>query len=807
MISGTAYVTDAATNHGVNTPVESYSDFGNDSKGRATYWKMEIKACEKEMEKWRERATRVVNRYRDTRIEQGVTINVKKYNMLWSIINTTMPAVYGRPPTPIVMRRFTDPDQVARVAALILERGLDFQLCFQSDFHPAIKNALQDRLLPGMGCAWVRYQKSQESPTGTLDNDYYARLAGNVAAVDFVYWEDFGFVPSRTWEEVPAVWRTIYMTRDELVARFGDKIGNAVPLDYVPARHPNASQSTIETDEPKHTVFKQAKIYEIWDKRTSTVCWVSLQWSDLLDEKADPMRFPGFFPCPKPLFATNTTGNLVPVPDYVMYQDQADEIDTLTQRLQMLVKALKVVGVYDQGQEGIQRMFTEGVDNQLIPVDTWAAFAEKGGIKGTMDLLPLDTIIEVVDRLFNVRQQLIQDIYQITGLSDIIRGASNPNETLGAQKIKAQFASVRLDALKQDLARFVTDILRLMAHVMVEFFDDKTLVQQSAIMQSPDGQKAIKDAQAAMAKRMQMQQQPPPMAPQAPPAPGGMLPQPAPLGNVVPMNPGMPMPVAEPPPPMGIVAQALQLLRQGRLADYRIEIDSDTLVQPDLETERAARNEFITGITQFLQQALPAVEGNPQFLPIAQSLLMFGIRGFRVGRDIEGVIEAAFDDMRNNPPPPKPDPKAQALQAQAQNDQMKIQGDLAAKNQELQMEMQKMNAEIVADREKRQTELESLREKTMAEVQAILIKAGVQAQVTRDAAAQKATIASAQMQGDIVQGAQEMAQADAQHQQDMAQSAQTHQMSLQQAAETNANEADKAHEQGESSAERKAEGE
>jgi hypothetical protein len=798
----TAYVTDAATNHGVNTPVESYADFGNDSKGRCTYWKMEVKACEKEMEKWRERATRVVNRYRDTRAEQGISINVKKYNMLWSIINTTMPAVYGRPPQPIVMRRFTDPDQVARVAALILERSLDFQLCFQSDFHPAIKNALQDRLLPGMGCAWVRYQKAQDSPTGTLDNDYYAKLAGNIAAVDFVYWEDFGFVPSRTWEEVPALWRIIYMTRDELKARF-PKVGDQIPLDYVPARHPNASNSTVETDEPKHLVFKQAKIYEIWDKRTSKVCWISLQWSDLLDEKDDPTKFPGFFPCPKPLFATNTTGNLVPVPDYVMYQDQADEIDTLTQRLQMLVKALKVVGVYDQGQEGIQRMFTEGVDNQLIPVDTWAAFAEKGGIKGTMDLLPLDTIIETVTQLFNVRQQLIQDIYQITGLSDIIRGASNPNETLGAQKIKAQFASVRLDALKQDLARFVTDILRLMAHVMVEFFDDQTLVQQSAIMQSPDGQKAIKDAQAAMAARMQ-QQQAPPMAPPGPPPQGGMLPAPP---NVVPMNPGVPPPPMQPPAPMGIVGQALQLLRQGRLADYRIEIASDTLVQPDLDTERAARNEFITGITQFLQATIPAVEGNPQFMPIAEALLMFGIRGFRVGRDIEGVIEAAFDDMKANPPPPKQDPKMMAIQAKAQSDQQAQQSDLQMKNAEMQMEMQKMQNQMALQTQKVQGELEAFREKTMAEVQAILIQAQVKAQVARDAAAQKAVQQSAQMQGDIVQGAQEMAQADAQHQQDMQQSQQAHQMSLQQAKETNANEADAAHEQRESAAERKAEGE
>jgi hypothetical protein len=778
------------------TTAETYADFGEDSKGRCAYWKAEIHACDKEMEKWRERAAKVVKRYRDEREgDSGLGTAQKKYNLLWSIINTMMPAVYGRPPAPIVMRRYTDPDQVARVASLILERVLAFQLSAQSDFHPTVRHALQDRLLPGMGCAWVRYQKAQNSPTGTVDNDYYARLSGNVAAVDFVYWEDFGFIPSRTWEEVPAVWRIVYMTRDELEARF-PKVKD-IPLDYTPARHPDA-RGNVETDEPKHNVFKQAKVYEIWDKRSSKVCWVHMAMETLLDEKPDPMGFPGFFPCPRPLFATNTTGNLVPVPDYCMYQDQAGEIDNLTQRLDMLTKALKVVGVRDASEDGLARLLTEGAENELIPVDTWAAFAEKGGLKGVMDFLPIEQVILVVEKLFNIRQQLIQDIYQITGISDIVRGASNPNETLGAQKIKQQFASMRLDAVQQDLARFVGEIVQLMGHVAITFFDDQTLIEQSAIMHSPDGQKAIKDAQAAMAAR----QAPPPMMPptgspgEPPPAPmgtppvsaqppamppmggGGMLP-----ANVVPFAPPAAPAGPLPPPPLpssqGVVMQALQLLRNGKMIDYRIEVTADTLVEPDLEQERAARNEFLTGVTQFLQQAIPAVQGNPQFMPIAQALLMFGIRGFRVGRDIEGIIEAAFEDMKANPPPKQPDPKTEALKAKAASDQQKVQmegqarqaeiaAEAQARSQELGMEMQKMQAEMANDRAKVQMEMEAFREKTMAEVQAILIKAQVQAQAARDKAAQDATIASAQMQGDIVQGAQEMAHADAAHEQDMA---------------------------------------
>lgn len=790
-----AFVTDASSEQGMASSAETYKDFGGGSTGKCAYWKAEIKACDKEMATWREQSTRVVNRYRDDRKSSGMGLNDRKYNMLWSIIRTTMPAVYGKPPSPIVMRRFTDPDQVARVAAMILERALDFQICFQSDFHHAIKNALEDRLLPGMGCAWVRYQKAQTSPTGTIDNDYYARLAGNVAAVDYVYWEDFGFVPSRTWEEVPAVWRIVYMTRDQLVERF-PKTGEEVPLDYVPARHPNATSSTAETDEPKHHVFQQAKIYEIWDKRSSTVCWMSMAWGDLLDEKRDPINFPGFFPCPKPLFATNTTGNLVPVPDYVMYQDQAYEIDNLTQRLNMLVKACKVVGIYNSDSQGIPRMLTEGVDNQLIPVDTWAAHAESGGIKGNMELLPLEVISDTITKLFEVRQQLIQDIYQITGLSDIIRGASNPNETLGAQKLKAQFASVRLDALKMELARFVTDILRLMGHVMVEFFDDQTLLEQSSIMQSPDGQKAVKEAQAAMVRN-----QPPPMPPmQAPPpaggAPGGMLPPPG--GTVLPFPPGgagggMPPPMQPPAPPMpptqqNVIEQALKLLKQGKLADYRIEVAADTLIEPDLDAERDARNQFITGVTQFMQQAMPAVQQNPQMLPIVKTLMLFGIRGFRNARSVEGVLEAAFDEMQANPAPPPPDPKAEALkmkgqldQQKAQMDQQAAQADVAMKQQSMQMEMQKMQAELANERERNQMEMQALREKTQADVEAILIKANVQAEVARNKAAADAQAQAVAVQGDVQARAQEMALKGAEHEQSLEQQAESHDASLEQA--------------------------
>ena len=46
---------------------------------------------------------------------------------------------------------------------------------------------------------------------------------------DYVHYRDFGHSVARTWEEVTRVWRKVYLRRAELVERFGEEIGNAIP--------------------------------------------------------------------------------------------------------------------------------------------------------------------------------------------------------------------------------------------------------------------------------------------------------------------------------------------------------------------------------------------------------------------------------------------------------------------------------------------------------------------------------------------------------------------------------------------------
>ena len=114
-----------------------------------------------------------------------------------------------------------------------------------------------------------------------------------------------------------------------------------------------------------------------------------------------------------------------------------------------------MVGVYaGEANRELQMVFSPGNENKLIPIDTFDLWKEKGGVRGLIEWVPVDMVIQVLKGCYEARSQVLNDIYQITGLSDIIRGESNPNETATAQRLKGQWGSLRVRDRQRDLQRF-----------------------------------------------------------------------------------------------------------------------------------------------------------------------------------------------------------------------------------------------------------------------------------------------------------------------------------------------------------------
>jgi len=632
------------------------------------YWHDQIETAIKVFDKWEKRGLKVVKRYRDER--DAIEMPRMKFNILWSNIQVLFPALYGRQAKPEVSRRYMDQDPVGRLASTMLERVMEYETTQFGDFDSAMSGAVQDRLLPGRGTAWIRYEpvivndrpevegemERDESQVYNTVEDPTERIDAAHSPIDYVYWSDFLHSPARTWDEVWWVARAVYMTKEEGVERFGDIFKN------VSLTSQNTDMDGKNPLTAKMTYDKKAMVYEIWNKRTGKVCWIAKGYPQALDERDDPLELDEFFPCPKPLMATTTTGTMIPVPDYCEYEDQAQELDNLTQRIYLLTKACKAVGVFNAEFKELARMFSEGVDNKLFPVTGWAAMSEKGGLKGAIDMMDTSQIIVTLRELYAAREQVKQSIYEIMGISDILRGSSKAQETLGAQQLKANFGSLRLRSAQGDVARFATDIFKLKAQVICKFYPPDLIVEMSGVMNTPDGQ----DPQRLQA--------------------------------------------------------ALQMLSDSTIRDFHIAVEADSLAQIDEQAEKQGAQEAIQAIGLFLREAIPMISQAPETLPMASEMLLFLVRRFRAGRGLESAVERAMkalqdkaDQAKQQPAGPPPEMlKLQAeqqaeqmrMQAQAQSEQMKMQADAQLAQAQAQLDMQMHQAKVQADMQLQQMKAE-----------------------------------------------------------------------------------------------------
>jgi len=636
------------------------------------YWTDELRRYKENYRKFSEQGRKIVNRFRDSRKDSAYSD--ARFNILWSNIKTLKPAVYSRPPKVEVSRRFKDRNDIARVASMILERVIDYELVQYPDYNSAVSNSVDDRLLIGRGVSWIRYEpkiETVEEPQISDDvenepSEDYAQnanedngLAGEApeplervtderTPVDYVFWEDFAHLPARTWEEVTWVARRVYMSQEEGVERFGD-VFKEVPLTHSP---------DLEDDQKATTQsLKKAPVWEIWCKPSKKVYWIADHYDEILDEKDDPLELETFFPCPKPIFATVTTDSLIPVADFKMYQDQADEIDDITGRIQHLTRALKVMGIYAADEPALARLMKEGNDAVMIPVENWPAFAEKGGLQNAVQFMPLADVVNSLTSLYRARDACKQIIYETTGISDILRGASVASETATAQQIKSQFASIRLNDMKDDVARFARDLLRMKAEVICSKYQPEIILQVSGIANTPDGQ-----------------------------------------------NPE-------------VVAAAIALLKNESARNFQIDIETDTLVQLDEQADKQSRVQFLQAASGFMQTAMTVSQAAPDAMPLMMNMMLFGIRGFKAGRELEGQFEQTIAAMEQKAKerqaqPPQPNPEQIKAQAEAQ----RAQADMQIEQAKLQFEQQKIAQDAQLTQWKAQLEAETKKE--IAQLQA-----------------------------------------------------------------------------------------
>jgi len=568
-----------------------------------------------------------------------------RWNLFSANVQTQESLLYGKTPSVSVERRFTDAnDDLARVGGELLERLLNTDIERDSDsFQAATGYALKDLHLAGLGVIKLRYSadiKEREVPP-KLDSNGKELAKGfredvrenEDVETDYIYWKDNLWSPARTFNEIRWWAFRAEMTRKQLKKRF-PKYAKDIPLNS------KREARGTELDANKTDPWARADIWEIWCKEDRKRYYFVEGYTKILEATEDPYGLSGFWPFPQPLVANLSTSKYIPTPDFVLAQDLYNELDSVSTRITRIERALKVAGVYDKtAGESVGRLVKEAGPNELIPIENWAQFAEKGGIDGAIDWFPLEDIVAALDKLRDYRAELIQAIFQITGYSDLLRGQQEENGTPGEAGVKIKFASVRLQAKQDGFANFVSQAQRIRAEMISKFFQPQTIFQRSN------------------AQYMQAEEQ--------------------------------------------LKIQALQFIKD-KLNIFRIVVKPENINLTDFAAQKAERAEVLQTMTGFIQAAAPMAQFLPGSIPFLLELMKWMMAGVKGGSTAEGIFDEAILSAKQglaqaaqNPQGGQVDPKLLAVQAHGQMDLQKIQA-------QTQSELVKINAETAAIKDRRE---------------------------------------------------------------------------------------------------------
>jgi hypothetical protein len=658
-------------------------------------WLDLIQDAGKAFESWHARCDRAKENYASLKRLSNES-GSKEMQLLYANIEVLKPTIYARPPVPVCKTRFSDRKPVNRTASEVIERCL--MVSFDAErIHDTMLHIRDDVTLFGRGVMWMRYKteggmaemvpNSKQDDQGA-DEDETEEGYGEAddffeyVCYDHVNRQDFLHEPVRTWSEVGWVARRSWLTREHGMRRFGDSWRE---IQYVEAENDTAEEYKVE---------KKAEVWELWHKGQETVVWVHKGSKELLDRRDPWLSLDGFYPCPKPAYSVCEPESLIPVPDYLFYRDQLEEVNTLTARISALSDALRMKGFYSAGGEDIgtalEKAFQSQDDNAvMIPVPTVAALGQ--GMQNAILFMPLMEIANTVSALVALRKQLIEDIYQISGISDIMRGETKASETATAQNIKAQFGSVRVRSRQEEMVRVADDAMKIAGEIIAENFQPQTIMQMCQMDKLVPGaliqqHEALKAQQAQMAQQMQLAQQ------------SGQPPQPMPQ-----------MPQLPPLPKDAIAAEeVLALLRNERMRPFILQTASDSTIQPNEDAEKQRRNEFAQAVGNLMVSSGPIVQAAPEAAKLVAEMLRFVTGAYRAGRAMEQTIDDFIEELSAKaaqpPPQPPPDPKIEAMkmdmqikQGEAQVRQQETQAMMQVKGMEAQARMAEIQAKAQHD--------------------------------------------------------------------------------------------------------------
>ena len=489
-------------------------------------WMERIRAAETRDEEWFKDAKAAENTYAAGRTDEKSTEGVPDFNILHSNVETIVPAIYNSTPVPDIRERWPvkaeqTPQQIPpqipqqgqppiggqsmpqgmqqpqalpppqelptpyKDVAELLERAITLQID-DNKMDSEMEFAALDAFMAGRGIVRIKVEadvedfeetRETQAPDGSIA---YEEVTGQIVRnekvkYEAVAWRDYREGPATRFENVPWIAFRHFLSDEDVKKMGGDML---------------ASQTLDEIPTDNESKAEDVPIWEIWNKDNLEVCFIRETDGVILSKQDDPLGLNQFFPIPQPIQPVSLTNRRTPINPYVIYRKQAMELDKVTKRINAIISGLKIRGGVAGDVENIQTIADAG-DNELVAIQNVEGLAQTGGLDKAIIWWPVDKAIQVLRELYIARDQIKQLIYEITGISDIVRGQSQASETATAQNIKSQWGSIRIKKMQRLIERHVRDLFVLTAEAIAKNFTIETLKEQCRMEITPEMQEIL----------------------------------------------------------------------------------------------------------------------------------------------------------------------------------------------------------------------------------------------------------------------------------------------------------------------------
>lgn len=699
----------------------------------------EIKAAEKVLDPWQVKSDRIDKIYSSLQTlsgfmaDRGGNLLDREYNLFWASVEVIKPSIYARAPVPVVVPRYEERDPVKRITSEMLERcataGFD-----ETDINSVMLGVRDDLVINARGVIWLSYETSEEASFGT-----------EAVCIEHLDRRDFIHQPARKWAEVEWVGRHAWLSRTEARKRFNPHSGNL----YQDANY--GQHKDERGDDGTDRTVAKARFTEVWHKGDKKVYWVAEGCDGFLDQDDPHLKLKGYFPCPKPAYATLQRRSLVPVPDISYIQDQLETINELTVRIHDLCDKLVVKGIVPAGTDvgdAVEAAFREeNASHMLIPVPSMSMSDGAGKL---VEWLPIDVVAGTIISAVEARREIIGNVQELFGIADIMRGETEAQETATAQKLKSQYGSVRIRDKVGELVRIARDSVRIMVEIMAEEFDFDTLLDMSQMQIATQAEvtaqiKKLQDAAKKELSDLATKAEELLQSPEAQQNPQEAQQQFQQAQQAI---------IAKYSPQIEQLSQSVtqeavkDLLDDEKVMPFSLDIETDSTIYPDEQAEKQARNEFMQVFTAAAANLAMLAQTGKQGAKLAVELLKFQLGPYRAGRQLEGVIDEWGESLQNMPAQPNPEAEAAKAEAEIKTQQLaiegrKVDGELSLRERELGLKEQELGIKQAEIQQKPQTE--AMKEQIKAQGNAQAKELDAQVAVAREQAQLNADKQTAQL--------------------------------------------------------------